>query len=131
MPSNTQTAPKKTILLCSPAEGQAEKLSAAIAELNIELHHVPSANYRHSVKSELGIGKTKITPPEYTEGDFSEPVMIMYGLSRKELDFVLEAMREKLISVQLKAVVTKVNINWNFLQFYNALRRERDSFKSR
>jgi hypothetical protein len=128
MENNT---PKKNIILCSTTPELAEKLESLVKTAGISVITVPSKDYRHSLKSVLGIGKTKVAPPDYTDGDFPEPVMIMYGLSHTELDFVLETMRNNLIPISLKAVVTKVNITWNFLQFYNALKRERGMMRGR
>lgn len=56
--------------------------------------------------------------------------MVLSGMTRKRLDQLLLAMRDKGINVPLKAMVTAHNMSWTFGELLTELQRERDAIRA-
>lgn len=52
----------------------------------------------------------------------------MHGLPDDMVDAVLAQLKAAKISIDLKAITTPTNLEWNAMQMYAELRRERENF---
>lgn len=123
------TMPGKTLMLIGAPLNITAGVTQIADELKFDVKLIQKAEYNRSIKTILGIGKAKTLPPDYEGDALPEPVLLIYGLSNTELQYVLDALRSKLIPISLKAMVTKININWTPKQLYNALSRERAAMR--
>lgn len=60
--------------------------------------------------------------------EFAEPMLLMHGLPDDMVDAVLAQLKAAKISIDLKAITTPTNLEWNAMQMYAELRREREKF---
>lgn len=59
--------------------------------------------------------------------NFSEEMLLMYGMTDLQLDLFLAFFRENnLPGVALKAMITMVNRHWNSMEIYQELKKEHD-----
>lgn len=63
------------------------------------------------------------------EDAFPEEAMVLRGFSRKRMDELLGALKQRSLSVSLKAVVTAHNMNWPFQSLLQELTREREAIR--
>ncbi len=62
--------------------------------------------------------------------DFKEEMLVMKNFSEEQLDNFLKFIRSSgLAPIELKAVLTPVNCQWNSLQLYQELTKERAAFQ--
>ena len=61
---------------------------------------------------------------------FTDEMLVFYGLTRQELNELLDLMRSKGQTVVLKAVVTDTNINWSATRVYRAVHAEHRNMES-
>ncbi len=64
-------------------------------------------------------------------GDFKEEMLVMKDFSEKQLDDFLRFIRSSgFAPIELKAILTPVNCQWNSLRLYQELTKERDAFQN-
>lgn len=61
----------------------------------------------------------------------AEPLLVMADFTEPELDALLAELRQKGISIPLKAVLTKTNRRWTVLELWAELRREHEAVARR
>lgn len=61
----------------------------------------------------------------------AEPLLVLADFTEPELDALLAELRQKGISIPLKAVLTKTNRRWTVLELWAELRREHEAVACR
>lgn len=108
-----------------------QKTAFALSELcrwqQIRYRAVTALEYALPIGALAGIpvqGNSPGTP----SGSFSEPMLVMCHMLRGQLDAFLLGMRESNIPrIDLKAVLTPVNLTWNARQLRDELAREHEA----
>ena len=114
---------KKILLISAPIAITAGVIHIA-EELGAVVISVRKEEYNRTFRSLLGMGGGRSEPPGYDGPGIPEPVLVMYSFTDGELERLLASMRERHISIPLKAMITRTNINWTPLRLYRELRRE-------
>lgn len=61
--------------------------------------------------------------------DITEEMMIMKGFSSNDIDMFLKGFhKDKIQKIELKAIITPSNSDWNSYQLYKELKKERSSY---
>lgn len=68
-----------------------------------------------------GFGATKSKVEDET---MTEPMLVMDGLQGNVLNSFLKALQEANQFVQLKAIITPINLSWQFNKLYHAIAEE-------
>lgn len=105
-----------------------ESLASSLEELKIPVISVPREQYRLPLAVILGKRKPAPNASPYEGEELPEPVAVLHGIGGRELDRVLDALRGR---VQLKAITTPMNINWNAATLFRNLSQERAALSGR
>lgn len=107
---------------------QLEEAKEPIKEIAKKFHIQTKTISREMVGESMGylIGRKGFsaakTKPE--DQDMDEPMLVMDGLQGKALNGFLNALREADMFVPLKAIITPINLSWQFCKLYHAIREE-------
>ncbi len=67
----------------------------------------------------FGAAKMKIE-----DAEMNQPMLVMDGLQGNSLNAFLRALQEAGIFVPLKAIITPINLSWQFCKLYHAIEEE-------
>ena len=111
-----------TILLYNCSGPEYSKLRQIFAMLRLRMRVVAPEQY-HITLGELAEGKGE--PAEQAVEAIPETLLVFCGLSQALLTQVLEVIRvAKIPPIQLKAMLTDTNKDWDTLQLVEELRQE-------
>lgn len=117
---------KKMILLYSYSNDMNKKISDICLACEIECKKIPKKRFLQTIGNHTGAPGHEGTGEIYEGNDLAEPVMLLAGLSGRELDSILDTFKNLGVpSVGFKAIVTSHNISWTILDLYEELARER------
>ncbi len=117
---------KKMILLYSYPNEIHKKIADICLACEIECKKIPKKRFLQTIGNHTGAPGHEGTGEIYEGNDLAEPVMLIAGMSGRELDRILDTLKDLGVpSVGVKAVVTSHNINWTILDLYEELVRER------
>jgi len=112
-----------TILLYNCSGPEYSKLRQIFAMLRLRMRVVAPEQY-HITLGELAEGKGE--PAEQAVEAIPETLLVFCGLSQALLTQVLEVIRvAKIPPIQLKAMLTDTNKDWDTLQLVEELRQEK------
>ncbi len=100
------------------------KIQVSALQLGCRVRPVPPEHFGAALEKILA-GEAETCP---AEGAFAEELLVMCGLSERQLDTLLTELRRRKISVALKAVLTPTNAAWTARELYEELCRERAAF---
>lgn len=117
---------EKIFLHCEDAEKR-RKIDILARGLKIRTKYVFAKDLKRTVGAVTGFTKdarTNVVIP----ADYQMPeIMVFSGLSPGKLDLFLKACRQAEIeSIPLKAMVTKMNVNWSFYHLIEELKKEHE-----
>ncbi len=114
------------ILLYSYPNEIHKKIADICLACEIECKKIPKKRFLQTIGNHTGAPGHEGTGEIYEGNDLAEPVMLIAGMSGRELDRILDTLKDLGVpSVGVKAVVTSHNINWTILDLYEELVRER------
>lgn len=106
---------QETILLF-PIGDKHLKLSLhrALASFPISIKTISICDYYKTLGELAGFTPEKSAQPAsvYTSAELEAPMLIFAGISNKQLDQILERMRNKQIQLPYKAILTPTNAAW-------------------
>ena len=97
-----------------------------LIQLGVHIKNIQPNQYLIPLGILSGADKVSEAPSDlYTEKGFSEEMLVMKGFSNALLDeFLLRMRKAKLPRIELKAILTPSNQNWNSLTLYEELKKE-------
>lgn len=104
-------------------------LNEVCRELGIRLVQADEADLEKTLGQLLDLPGRYPTGLTVPKGDFA-PALILHGLADAQLDRCLALLREKGISIPLKAIVTDSNRQWPLAVVLQELTEERAAFES-
>ena len=118
-------AGNKKLLLFHMDEGKASLIKTVCHGLDIRVVKIYQPQYGEKIGALAGIPIYAMTNRSYTGDGFTREMMVICGLTDKELDAFLLAYRNANIPpVWLKATLTPHNMDWSAAQLYQALVNE-------
>ena len=119
-----------TVLLYNLDNEKGRKIKLLCLTQKLRARAVSPAEYGETVGALAGFGERTGAP--YTGPGFSEEMLVMAGLSGRQLDAFLRGIRQKTGgTVALKAVLTETNMGGDAVQPPQELRRERQAMEAR
>ena len=117
---------KPIILLYHLPEGERlAKIKRALFPLGMRLRAVKKEEYLEPVGYLAGVKELMPCGEVYTGDDFEKEMMVMAGLTSKQVDTVILALRKTGAGrIDYKAVLTPTNQSWNALTLYGELAKE-------
>lgn len=139
---------EEKVLLVHLKNETGKKIQKLCKRLKIETIHVEEKDFMKSLKKIAGQDMKQKAGIEAGNGgiihqesgeleetaenriDFSEPMFVMINFTNELLDRYLKEYKVMHIEpVELKAVLTEYNQNWNVIKLYEELYGEREAFK--
>lgn len=102
------------------------KLKFILVQLGARIKNVEKEEYLKPI-GELLKTVPVSEPPVYEGEGFSEEMLVMDGFTERQIDELSMRMRKcKLERIDLKAVVTETNQNWNSIELYKEIKKEHE-----
>lgn len=116
----------KEILLYNFEENERyRQIRRYLNKSHIELHIVRTPEFQKPLGSLFQIPGFPEHPSFLLGENFTEEMMVMKDFSPQELDdFLAFFHKNRLDSVELKAILTPVTMHWNSIQLYKELKKE-------
>ena len=110
------------------SQSRLQKLRFALMKSGLKSRAVKKAEYGQSLGYLAGIeGYEEI--PNADGRDFSDEMLVLCGLSDRQIGVLLPTLRNAGVSVSLKAALTETNAGWSSSQLREELIREREAFE--
>lgn len=118
---------KKIVLLYNFSTERLQGVKRALVPLKALAKEIPGDQF--GMKLGYLIGAEGFEADVSSEAEtFSEELLVMYGFDRNDIDMLIQALRKYGVGrVDLKAIVTPTNINWNGSELYSAVKADHDA----
>ena len=115
-----------TVLLYNLDSEKGRKIKALCLTLRLRARSVAPEDFGRTLTSVLAPEDAR--EPAQEGRPFSDELLVMAGLTSRQMNDLLQGFRRKKISpVELKAVLTPTNSQWNAFQLREELARERQA----
>ena len=119
-----------TVLAYGYEGKELKTLKTVCARLDIRLRRVTEAEYAQPVGAFFGL-TPRVENGESTGEAIPERMIVLGGLTSRQLDAFLSAMKTARAGACLKAVLTEQNARWSGPVLYAELVRERSAMEAR
>jgi len=130
----------KSVVLCYNLKGtpKGKKIGMIFGFLGYKVRHVTEEEYRlplgvlagigpDNPEGELDLGNETSESPE--GNGFSEEMLVIHAETEDMLDRALFLMKKEKVRVDLKAMVTQTNRDWDSLALYEEIKKEHEFMK--
>lgn len=115
-----------TVLLYNLDSEKGRRIKSLCLTLRLRARSIGREDFGRPLNALLGLEPAEDTAQEGQ--DFPDELLVMAGLSSRQMNDLLQGFRRKKIpSVALKAVLTATNGQWNAFQLREELSREREA----
>ena len=115
------------VLMYNCSGPEYSKLRQIFAMLRLRMHPISADRYHVALK-ELAAGAGEAVAPEEAPKAFDEKMLVFCYLAKPLLHQVLEVIRlSELPPIELKAVLTETNQEWDSTHLHDELIQERDA----
>lgn len=118
----------ETVLLYNLEEGEkARKVKMVLLKMKVKIRKVSREQYLEPIGFLAGDKEIKSCEEVYEGENFSEEMLVMKGFTSSRIDLLLREFRKAGIGrINLKAIVTEHNQNWNSIELYRELKAEHE-----
>lgn len=122
----------KPTVLCYNLKGtkKGKKITMIFGFLGYKIRHVSAEEYLVTLGALAG-GESGREEEIYEGEGFSEEMLVIHTEQEELLDQALFLMRKEKVQVDLKAVLTQSNQEWNSLALYEEIKKEHEMMKKR
>ena len=118
---------KKTVLLYNFNKSRLQLVRKALMPLGFTVKAVVKKDYSQPIGYLAGAQESSPCKEKHFGSGFDEEMLIMYGFGSELIDVLIAALKNIGIGkVDLKAVITPHNINWDSVTLYNEIKKEHD-----
>ena len=106
-------------------ETMGEVLKSILVTMGVRIKNVERSEYRKPIGELAGIRKEEKEAESYEGEELPEEMMIMCGFTQSMIqELLIRIRRQRMAPVDLKAVLTPTNQNWNSLEIYEEIKKE-------
>lgn len=117
-----------TILMYNFDKEKARKIQLICMQMKFKIKVIPKEDYLKPIGAFIHATDPDETYEVYTKEGFEEEMLVMAGLHDKQINDLLMAFKKQRIPfINLKAMVTPNNIQWNSLQLREELMAEHEA----
>lgn len=118
----------ETVLLYNLEEGEkARKVQMTLLKMKVKIRKVAKEQYLEPVGFLVGNKEIGSSGEIYEGEGFAEEMLVMKGFTSGRIDLLLREFRKAGIGrINLKAIVTEHNQNWNSMELYQELKAEHE-----
>lgn len=122
---------KQTILLFHFTDRERRsRLTRALLPLKFKIRQVAKEEYQNSIGYLAGSKNLAPAQEKYTGDELEGEMLIMAGLSSKEVDQVITNIKKSGVGpIPYKAVVTPVNQSWTVPELFAEIQKEHEQMK--
>lgn len=122
----------KPTVLCYNLKGtqKGKKITMIFGFLGYKIRHVPAEEYLVALGALAG-AEPRMEEEIYHGEGFSEEMLVIHTEQEELLDQALFLMRKEKVQLELKAVLTQSNREWNSLALYEEIKKEHEIMKKR
>ena len=118
---------EKTVLLYNFDGKRLQAVRKAVFPLKCEVRTVPKKDFSLPISSLLGLDDKCNVGKQAHLDSFTEEMLVMYGFKGEMIDILIAALKMGGVGkIELKAIVTEHNINWNSIKLYKEIKAEHD-----
>ncbi len=123
---------RKLILLYNFSDERAAKIRRLALPMKMGVRVVEKKDYNQPIGVILGKKDFDKIDGEYEGTGFSEEMLLMQGLTGREIDALIKGMNKNGVGrIALKAVVTASNIYWDSVEVHNVVRTDHEEMMRR
>lgn len=105
------------------------RVKFALLKQGLRFREIPPEEYAHPLGYLAGM--EGFSPAEEDAVPFSEEMLVMNGLSSRQLNELLNALRRARAPIALKAVLTEHNVHWSSEKLCRELRAEHEAMTAK
>lgn len=114
---------KETLLLYQVQDSDYQKIDNLCKQLNINVKTIHTSEINETLGYLLNeMGYQKSSSKQHAE--LSQPLIFFAGMSEKQLDILLELLKMTAVQIPYKAMLTKHNIHYTFIELYQSIEEE-------
>lgn len=99
-------------------------LKSILVTMGVRIKNVERSEYRKPIGELAGIRKEEKEAESYEGEELPEEMMIMCGFTQSMIqELLIRIRRQRMAPVDLKAVLTPTNQNWNSLEIYEEIKK--------
>lgn len=119
---------KETVLLYNFSDDRLLKIQRALLPLKVSIKAVTQEEYAQPIGFLAGIKEIKPVDNKYKGDVFTDEMMLICGLPNTKIDSLIRALyKNGLGKIDLKAILTHANIEWNSTQLYEAVKADHEA----
>ncbi len=117
----------ETVLLYNFTGDRLKKIKMALLPLKMRIRIVEKPQFLQPLGFLAGIKGYSESPESFEAEGFDDELMLMSGFTNARINELLSSLyRHGLGKIDLKAVITPVNVGWNSIELYNAVKADHE-----
>ena len=104
-----------------------DKIIRAILPLKIKIKKVNKEDYLQPIGYIIGKKDIDSTMEKYNGPELDDEMLLLADMTDSQINQLLLYLRKAGVSINLKAVLTENNQNWNTLQLFDELKKENEA----
>ncbi len=122
----------ETVLLYNFKGERLKSVKAAALPLKIRTRVVDKSELNQPIGCLAGIKGFEPCAEDFTENGFDDEMLVMSGFTGERMNALIQSLyRHGLGRIDLKAVVTTVNVSWNSVELYEAVKADHEEMAKR
>lgn len=118
---------RETVLLYNFDGDRLPKVKRALLPLKFFLKTVSKEDFSQPIGVLAGIKGIEPVEEKYDGDGFDDEMIVMGGFTSAKIDALVRALNKNGIGkIDLKAVITPTNVNWNSVELYKAVKADHD-----
>lgn len=118
---------RETVLLYNFDGDRLPKVKRALLPLKFFIKTVSKEDFSQPIGVLAGIKGIEPVEGKYDGDGFDDEMIVMGGFTSAKIDALVRALNKNGIGkIDLKAVITPTNVNWNSVELYKAVKADHD-----
>ncbi len=123
---------KEIVLFYNFSEERMHKVRRALLPLKMCIKTVCKEDFLQPVGALVGMKDIALTDNKYAGDGFTDEMIVMSGFTSYRIDALIRALNKNgLGRVDLKAVITHTNREWNSIRLYNAIKADHEEMNKK
>lgn len=116
---------KKTVLLYNFDNKRLRLARKALLPIGCTIKTIPKKDFAQPLGYLAGVENILPNKEKFSGEGFNEEMLVMHGFGGEMIDVLTAALKKSGIGkIELKAVITPSNINWDSMTLYKAIKAE-------
>lgn len=118
---------RETVLLYNFDDVRLPKVKRALLPLKICVKTVDKKDFSQPIGYLVGMKDIEPVEEQYNDNGFTDEMLLMSGFTSAKIDALIKALHKNGVGrIDLKAVVTPTNKDWNSIELYKAVKADHE-----